>query len=610
MMNKLSKFAAVKRALLLIGQAAPMEISILLPLNFLYGAGPILHLYISKIVIDEAARLIGSNIRTIADLAGMHLLLGAMLAFPVAVSLLDAIITLRGLAIDSLRERVVGESRRQLLTKVAGLDDLSLFENPEALNTLKLAEGGTEHLWQLATGIGRLMVGVFAFVPALVLTLGISWWVPLLLSLSVLPAVVLQGRIEDQSWAVEQSQVSNARSKDLIERMILNETYAKEARLYSLHDVLLMRWQSYFHKIFQAKHAVRTKGAWIVICTSAISAIGAFVSYVYVILQVIQGRFSLGDLALFAGLIFQVRRSLEFMVYEGAEVYQSALAIGPVFQVLDYSPQLASNLPSSPRTNPLTGGICFNNVTFTYPGTDKPALDGVDLAINPGEVLLLVGENGAGKTTLTKLMSRLYDPDAGEITWGGTNLKGVDIKELRERIAVVVQDYARFPVTARDNIGFGDLAKLHDDSTLLLAAQEVGLDIAELPLGLDTPLSKMLDQGTDLSVGQWQKVAIARALLRQTKAELVLLDEPTAAIDPQSEHKILEILREFVGGKMAIVVSHRLSLARVAHRIAVLSGGRIVEQGTHAELMALGGRYCDMFTRQASSYKEPNTPLT
>ncbi|MBS3986111.1 MAG: ABC transporter ATP-binding protein, partial [Selenomonadales bacterium] len=218
------------------------------------------------------------------------------------------------------------------------------------------------------------------------------------------------------------------------------------------------------------------------------------------------------------------------------------------------------------------------------------------------EVLLLVGENGAGKTTLTKLMSRLYDPDAGEITWGGTNLKGVDIKELRERIAVVVQDYARFPVTARDNIGFGDLAKLHDDSTLLLAAQEVGLDIAELPLGLDTPLSKMLEQGTDLSVGQWQKVAIARALLRQTKAELVLLDEPTAAIDPQSEHKILEILREFVGGKMAIVVSHRLSLARVAHRIAVLSGGRIVEQGTHAELMALGGRYCDMFTRQASSY--------
>ena len=223
-----------------------------------------------------------------------------MLAFPVAISLLDAIITLRGLAIDSLRERVVGESRRQLLSKVAGLDDLSLFENPDALNTLKLAEGGTEHLWQLARGLGGLMVGVFAFVPALMLTFGISWWVPLLLFLSVLPAVVLQGRIEDQSWGVEQSQASNERSKDLIERMILNETYAKEARLYSLHDVLLKRWQSYFHRIFQAKHAVRTKGAWIVICTSAISAIGAFVAYVYVIFQVIHGRFSLGDLALFS----------------------------------------------------------------------------------------------------------------------------------------------------------------------------------------------------------------------------------------------------------------------------------------------------------------------
>ena len=599
-MKELTKLVAVKRALFLVSQAAPMEISILLPLNFLNGAGPILHLYISKIVIDEAARLIGSNIRTIADLAGMHLLLGAMLAFLVVIFLLDAT---RGLSIHtfgSLRERVVGESRRQLLAKVAGLDDLSLFENPEALNTLKLAEGGTEHLWQLARGLGGLMVGVFAFVPALMLTFGISWWVPLLLFLSVLPAVVLQGRVENQSWGVEQSQASNERSKDLIERMILNETYAKEARLYSLHDVLLKRWQSYFHRIFQAKHAVRTKGTWIVICTSAISAIGAFVAYVYVIFQVIHGRFSLGDLALFAGLIFQVRRSLELMVYEGAEVYQSSLAISPIFQVLDYSPQLASIF--CPSTSPLTGGICFNNVTFTYPGTDRPALDGVDLAIKPGEVVLLVGENGAGKTTLTKLMSRLYDPDAGEITWGGTDLKCVDVKELRERIAVVVQDYSRFPVTARDNIGFGDLTKLHDDSTLLLAAQEVGLDIAELPLGLDTPLSKMLEQGTDLSVGEWQKIAIARALLRHTKAELVLLDEPTAAIDPQSEHRILEILRKFVGGKMAIVVSHRLSLARIADRIAVLNSGRIVEQGTHAELMALGGHYYDMFTRQASSY--------
>jgi len=601
-MKELTKLAAVKRALFLVSQAAPMEISILLPLNFLNGAGPILHLYVSKIVIDEAARLIGSNTRTIADLAGMHLLLGAMIAFLVVIFLLDATRGLSIHAFGSLRERVVGESRRQLLSKVAGLDDLSLFENPDALNTLKLAEGGTEHLWQLARGLGGLMVGVFAFLPALMLTFGISWWVPLLLFLSVLPAVVLQGRVEKQSWEVEQSQVSNERSKDLIERMILNEMYAKEARLYSLHDVLLKRWQSYFHRIFQAKHAVRTKGAWVVICTSAISAIGAFVAYVYVIFQVIHGRFSLGDLALFAGLIFQVRRSLELMVYEGAEVYQSSLAISPIFQVLDYSPQLASNLSFGPRTSPLTGGICFNNVTFTYPGTDRPALDGVNLAIKPGEVLLLVGENGAGKTTLTKLMSRLYDPDAGEITWGGTNLKCVDIKELRERIAVVVQDYSRFPVTARDNIGFGDLAKLHDDSALLLVAQEVGLDIAELPLGLDTPLSKMLEQGTDLSVGEWQKIAIARALLRHTKAELVLLDEPTAAIDPQSEHRILEILRKFVGGKMAIVVSHRLSLARIADRIAVLNSGRIVEQGTHAELMALGGLYYDMFTRQASSY--------
>ena len=218
--------------------------------------------------------------------------------------------------------------------------------------------------------------------------------------------------------------------------------------------------------------------------------------------------------------------------------------------------------------------------------------------------MVLVGENGAGKTTLTKLLVRLYDPDEGVITWDGRDIRSMDVEELRDRIAVVVQDYAHFPVTIRENIAFGDLSKVDRDDTLLAVAREAGLGevIEKLPYGLDTPLGKMLDGGTDLSEGQWQRLAIARALLRKPKAELVILDEPTAAIDPQSEYEILQALRGLTRGRMALIVSHRLSLARGADRVVVLQNGRIVEEGSHEELMALNGVYHSMFTRQASSY--------
>jgi ATP-binding cassette subfamily B protein len=219
-------------------------------------------------------------------------------------------------------------------------------------------------------------------------------------------------------------------------------------------------------------------------------------------------------------------------------------------------------------------------------------------------MIVLVGENGAGKTTLAKLLCRLYDPTQGSIYWGKQDMRSLQINDLRSHIAVVMQDYARFPASLRQNVGWGFLPKLQDDKAIQQVLQESGIDylVKELEQGLDTPLGKQLEDGVDLSGGQWQRVAIARALLRLSQAELLVFDEPTAALDPKNEHEIYNILKAIARGRMAVVVSHRLALAKMADRIIVLEHGRIVESGSHSEVMSNGNQYHTMFTRQASSY--------
>jgi len=243
-------------------------------------------------------------------------------------------------------------------------------------------------------------------------------------------------------------------------------------------------------------------------------------------------------------------------------------------------------------------------VSFVYPGSHHATLQHIHLTIQPGEMVALVGENGAGKTTLAKLLCRLYDPSAGKILWNGQDFRTLSLDDLRSRIAVVMQDYARFPATLRENVGWGSVPDLHEDGLLKTALHEAGIAnlLQDLDEGLETPLGKELEHGTDLSGGQWQRVAIARSLMRLTDAELLVFDEPTAALDPKNEQEIYDIFRSIAQGRMAVVVSHRLALAKMCDRIIVLEHGQIIESGTHDQLMEQQGQYHLMFSRQASSY--------
>jgi ATP-binding cassette subfamily B protein len=599
------------RSLVLVARAAPRELLRLSLLNLAFGAGPAVILLLSKVVIDEVARLVQDGTGTgPGEVFGNPTLLWSVVAFVVINVLLDSAETLAGLEIASLRDRLAGRVKWLIYDKVANFEDIALFEDPERLNTLVLAEQSIPKLQRMALTLGNLLTGLFVLIPVLVLSATLVWWVPVVIFVTAIPSIWVQLRYEEIGWSVERAQAGSARRMSLLGRVFTGPEYAKELRLFRLQPHLLGGWRSLFWSTFAEMRRVRKRGALLIAGWSLIGGLGAGLPYVYVVSMAAQGRLSLGDLALYAGLVFEMRRSLYVLVGNAADLQEIALGSSAVFRLLDLQPQLTAG-PGVPAGGADGAGdpgrrctLEVRGVSFSYPGDDRRVLTAVDLSARTGEMVVIVGENGAGKTTLAKLLCRLYDPQEGAIRWCGTDIRALDLAAWRDRIAMVNQDYARFPATVRENIGFGQVSALDDQAAIEAAADRAGLRpaIRRWPAGLDTPLSKQLEAGVEPSGGQWQRIGIARALVRHHTSDLLILDEPTASLDAKAEYEIFRILRAMARDKIAIVISHRLALARTAHRIVVMEHGRVVETGTHDELMAAGALYHALFTRQASSY--------
>lgn len=593
----------------MVVQAAPQELKNLAVLNLITGAGPSISLFLSKVVIDEATQLmgVGADGSPVALLLSHPVLFWSVIAFVLLNLFVDSVDSVGTTLFAALRDRVQGYVEGQVLHKVAYFDDIALFETPELLNLVELTNKGMQRMQRLSFIVAATLMGVFMFFPSVAVSVSIAWWAPLVLILSSIPSIYVEVKYHKKSWKVEETQASVTREMSIYSKVLLGEAYAKEVRLFSLQSVLLDRWQGLFGRMFATMQQVRRDGAIAVILWAFISGIGAALPYVYAVVGVLQGTFTLGGLALYTGIILQVRRSLYILIGNTGDIYDVALATSPIFQLMDLQPQLISGqlrqvaLADVPDA---LQGIQFKDLAFAYPGSNKLTLESINLQIRPNEMVVLVGENGAGKTTLAKLLCRLYDPSHGAVLWHGQDLRTVELNELRSRIAVVMQDYARFPASLRENVGWGFFPKLQEDQALLTVLQEAGIDylVNELSQGLETPLGKQLEGGIDLSGGQWQRIAIARALMRLSQAELLIFDEPTAALDPKNEHEIYRIFKAIARGRMAVVVSHRLALARMADRIIVLEHGKIIEEGNHDQLMQNRAQYYTMFTRQASSY--------
>jgi ATP-binding cassette subfamily B protein len=322
-----------------------------------------------------------------------------------------------------------------------------------------------------------------------------------------------------------------------------------------------------------------------------------------IVWRTVEGQFSLGDLTFLAGSFLRLRTLLEQLLLGFSQIAGQALYLEDLFSFFDIVPSISS--PTSPRhfPTPIRSGFVFENVGFRYPESDHWAVRHLNLTHEVGSVLAFVGENGAGKTTIVKLLARLYDPTEGRILLDGHDLREYDLAELRRHVGVIFQDFGRYHFTAAENIGVGRIADISDEARVRAAAERSLAEdvVARLPQGYEQPLGKRFNGGVDLSGGEWQKIALARAYMRD--ADLLILDEPTAALDARAEFQVFQRFRDLSKGRTVLLISHRFSTVRMADRIVVLEGGRVVEEGSHSELMAAGGRYAELFELQAAGFR-------
>jgi ATP-binding cassette subfamily B protein len=482
--------------------------------------------------------------------------------------------------------------------------DLHFFENAEFYD--KLQNARREADWRALSILndGFMVVqNIITLVSFVILLFAFSPFVALLLLVATLPLFIAQTRFSELRFRILTWRAPEARRMMYLERLLTDNDSAKEIKLFGLGEPLLKRYQDLFWKFYREDTALAKRNSLISVGFGILTSLSFYVAYAWIVFRTMTGAISLGSMTLYLSIFRQSQGTFQGLLYNINSLYESALFMSNLYGFLDLKPQMS--LLAKPRKvpRPITQGIEFRNVSFKYPNKPEWALHNVSLKIMPGEKLALVGANGAGKTTFIKLLTRLYDPTEGQILLDGVDLREYDLNDLRTRIGVIFQDFVRYMMTARENIGFGQIEALEDQQRIERAAEKGGADevIDELPQRYDTMLGHFFEEGRQLSGGQWQKFALGRAFMRD--AEVLVLDEPTASLDAEREYEIFQRFRRLTDGRIAILISHRFSTVRMADRIAVLENGELIEFGTHRELLEKEGTYARLFNMQAEGYR-------
>lgn len=482
--------------------------------------------------------------------------------------------------------------------------DLYFFENAEYYDKLENARREADHraLSILNDGFS-LVQNAITLASFIALLLAFSPLLALLLLGATIPLFIAQTRFSELRFRLLTWRAPEARRMMYLERLLTNSESAKEVKLFGLGEPLLKRYHDLFWKFYSEDTALAKRRSAISVGFGVLTSLSYYAAYAWIVFRTVTGAITLGSMTLYLTVFRQSQGTFQGMLQNMNALYESALFMSNLYGFLGLEPQMkASGVPLKvPR--PIARGIEFRNVSFRYPGRSEWALRNVSVAIGPGEKLALVGANGAGKTTFIKLLTRLYDPTEGQILLDGVDLREYDIDDLRLRIGVIFQDFVRYMMTAGENIGFGQIEALDDRPRIERAAEKGGADevIATLPQGYDTMLGAWFERGRELSGGQWQKIALGRAFMRD--AEVLVLDEPTSALDAEREYEIFQRFRRLTEGRIAILISHRFSTVRMADRIAVLENGALIELGTHRELLEKDGVYARLFNMQAEGYR-------
>jgi len=565
-------------------------------LTIVAGVMPAGIAWVGAMIVDAVVAAIGAGGRDAARVIQLVALEGALVAAMAA--------TQRGLGLcQSLLRAQLGQRVNVMILEKALTLELQHFEDPEFYDKLTRArrEASVRPLSLVMRSFG-LAQNAVSLASYGVLLVRFSPWAVAVLLLAGLPSFLAEAKFSGDAFRLFRWRSPETRMQIYLETVLAREDHAKEVKLFGLGRRLLDRYRGIFDRLYRADRALTVKRDTWGVGLGLLGTAALYGAYAWIAVSTVRGLITLGQMTMYFALFRQGQSAVSAGLSAVGGMYEDNLYLSTLYEYLE------TEVPPA-RGEKLRGpvpadGVRFESVSFTYPGATEPALTDVSLHLRPGSSLALVGENGSGKTTLIKLLTRLYEPTSGRVLLDGLDLREWDATKLRERIGVIFQDFARYQLPVGENVGAGDEKSFEDESRWReAAAKGQAADFIErLPRGYQTQLGKWFKDGRELSGGQWQKVALSRAFMR-TAADVLVLDEPTAAMDARAEAEVFEHFRRLASDRITILISHRFSTVRMADQIVVLDQGRIVERGNHEELMRQGGTYASLFTLQAKGYR-------
>lgn len=569
-------------------------------LTLISGLLPAAQAWIAKLIIDS---VMASLARGDGALDALYTLVPYLL-MEFALIFTGAMVTQLRRLLDEIIDHKIGFLINTKIIRKALRLELHYFENAEFYDKMQTARQQSEYrAMQIVRALFLLAANIVTLVSFLALLLSFSPWVALLLFGAALPAFVAQTRYSVLNFRLQSWKAPETRRMTYFEHLLTVDSSAKEIKLFGLGEPLLGKHSDLFWKVFREDTKLAWRRSWASLGWGLLGTLSYYACYGWVVYRTLLGAIGIGSMTMYIAIFRQSQGTFAGLFENLSQLYENGLFMENLFNFLDL-PEVEERDANAalPPLDPKRG-IEVRDVSFRYKGREEWALRHVSFTIQPGEKIALVGENGSGKTTLIKLLTRLYDPTEGEILYQGRNLRDWNLDELRLKIGVIFQDFVRYQLTLRDNVGFGSVDDMEDQKRLDQAADRGGMEdlIQSLKEGWETTLGGWFQKGRELSGGQWQKVALSRAFMRE--GEVIVLDEPTSALDAEKEYEVFKRFKELTAGKIALLISHRFSTVRMADQIIVLKNGTIEESGSHPQLLSRNGTYARLFEMQAEGYR-------
>ncbi|TLU83384.1 MAG: ABC transporter ATP-binding protein [Chlorobium sp.] len=590
--------SSLDKAVMLVWQSSRLWMPAGILLTIIQGALPLAQLYLIKKIFDFLS---------VTGFQGTAAEKWAYIIQYIALSAFIALIEILLRTITSIVENHQAEEVSAYVTEILHAKsieaDLEYYENPSFFNALHRAQQSAPYRPMIIVrgimGISQNIITLFALGGLFIM---FHWALVLGLFLSVIPGFLVRMFFSEKLFQQYQRLTEEERKMSYLNWLLTGDLHAKELRLLNTGSYFKKRYASLRASIKKEKLTFSVRQSWGDFTGQVPAVMAVFIFLSFMIRYAIQGLLTIGSVVMYYQAFQRSQAAMKDLLSSFAVLYENTLFLSDFYSFLEMKSGISEPEDPVPFPSPINTGISFENVSFSYPGIKKPVLENITFSIRPGEHIALVGDNGAGKTTLIKLLCRLYDPVAGSISIDGFNIRSFTIAVLRRNISVLFQDYMKYNATVRENIWFGNIDFPQNHDCLEQAASLSGADkvVETLSEGYETQLGKMFNEGQELSIGQWQKISLARTFFRD--APIVILDEPTSSLDVKTEYEIVQRFHQLMKGKMAVIISHRFSTVKMADRIMVLEGGKIVESGSHDELMKIDGVYAKMFSMQSENY--------